>query len=151
MAFFPSRWLGSGPSLVVQVVLRQYASPMEVLSCFDVDCCCLGLSRGYGTWNLWALPRCLRALQTGRNVVNAIHAWPRSPAYEMRLTKYACRGFAVLCPGLDPGCVDHARVRNESFSALAGVARSVAQRRIETSRRPHITRPLDAGSFASPI
>ena len=96
---------------------------MEVLSCFDVDCCCLGLSRGYGTWNLWALPRCLRALQTGRNVVNAIHAWPRSPAYEMRLTKYACRGFAVLCPGLDPASVDEGRVRGTSFDALSGVAR----------------------------
>ena len=129
MAFYQRQWMGSSPSLVVQVVLRQYASPMEVLSCFDVDCCCVGISRGYGEWKLWALPRCLRALQTGRNVVNAIHAWPRSPAYEMRLTKYACRGFAVLCPGLDPGCIDHARVRGESFSALAGVARSVVQRR----------------------
>jgi len=79
---------------------------------------------------VWALPRAVRALQSGRNVVNAIHAWPRSPAYEMRLTKYACRGFAVLCPGLDPGCTDHARVRGESFGSLAGVARSVAQRRL---------------------
>ena len=124
MAFYTHQWtMGCSPSLVVQVVLRQYASPTEVLTCFDVDCCCVGMCHAFGAWRVWALPRCLRALQTGRNVVNAIHAWPRSPAYEMRLTKYACRGFAVLCPGLDPGCTDHARVRGESFDALAGVAR----------------------------
>ena len=40
-------WLGAAASpFVVQVVLRQYASPTEVLTCFDVDCCCVGLSRG---------------------------------------------------------------------------------------------------------
>ena len=114
--------------LVVQVVLRQYASLTEVLTCFDVDCCCVGLSlkrdwRDVKNWRVWALPRAVRALQSGRNVVNAIHAWPRSPAYEMRLTKYACRGFAVLCPGLDPASIDEARVRGESFEALSGVAR----------------------------
>ena len=71
-----------------------------------------------------ALPRAVRALQSGRNVVNAIHAWPRSPAYEMRLTKYACRGFAVLCPGLDPASIkSEASVHGESLSALSGVAR----------------------------
>ena len=114
--------------LVVQVVLRQYASLTEVLTCFDVDCCCVGLSlkrdwRDVKNWRVWALPRAVRALQSGRNVVNAIHAWPRSPAYEMRLTKYACRGFAVLCPGLDPASVDERRVRGSPFDALSGVAR----------------------------
>ena len=44
----------------------------------------------------------------------------------MRLTKYACRGFAVLCPGLDPASVDGARVRGTSFDALSGVARPYA-------------------------
>ena len=114
--------------LVVQVVLRQYASLTEVLTCFDVDCCCVGLSlesdwRDVKNWRVWALPRAVRALQSGRNIINAIHAWPRSPVYEMRLTKYACRGFAVLCPGLDPASVDESRVRGTSFDALSGVAR----------------------------
>jgi hypothetical protein len=114
--------------LVVQVVLRQYASLTEVLTCFDVDCCCVGLSlkrdwRDVKNWRVWALPRAVRALQSGRNVVNAIHAWPRSPAYEMRLTKYACRGFAVLCPGLDPSKFDEGRIRATPFDALSGIAR----------------------------
>ena len=77
----------------------------------------------------WGFPRAVRALQTGRNVVNAIHAWPRSPAYEMRLTKYACRGFAVLCP------------------AWTRVRRSRPH-----PRRRRLTRsPASRGSCASPI
>ena len=113
MAFFPSRWLGAGPSLVVQVVLRQYASPTEV----RVLRRRLLLRRPLLVKTSGA-PPVRRPVQW--NVVNAIHAWPRSPAYEMRLTKYACRGFAVLCPGLDPATAttDHARVRGEQFDAL---------------------------------
>ena len=123
-----SHYCYGDPELVVQVVLRQYASLTEVLTCFDVDCGCVGVAlkrdwRDVKNWRVWALPRAVRALQSGRNVVNAIHAWPRSPAYEMRLTKYACRGFAVLCPGLDPASVDEARVRATPFDALSGVAR----------------------------
>jgi hypothetical protein len=41
----------------VQIVLRLYDSPTEVLLGFDVDCCCVG----YDGTSVWALPR-VRAL-----------------------------------------------------------------------------------------
>ena len=44
MTKYSSKYCHGDPDLVVQVVLRQYASLTEVLTCFDVDCCCVGLS-----------------------------------------------------------------------------------------------------------
>ena len=144
MARLSHSWAGASPMLTVQVVLRHYASPTEVLTCFDVDCCCVGISyhrpdwypaRSEQGWRVWALPRAVRALQTSRNTINSLHSWPRSAAYEIRLTKYACRGFAVLCPGLDVANVDHALVRAGQFSALSGVARLLhLANLLETSR-----------------
>ena len=128
--------------LVVQVVLRQYASLTEVLTCLmlivaaSVSPLKRDTARREELARVEALPRAVRALQSGRNVVNAIHAWPRSPAYEMRLTKYACRGFAVLCPGLDPASVDEARVRNESFARWPASRGSCASRTWLSSRSP---------------
>ena len=107
------------PAQVVQVVLRRYASPSEVLLGFDVDCCAVGFS-GH---RVYCLPRCVRAMQSGQNIVNALHAWPNSPAYELRLTKYATRGYTVVVPGLDMRAVDHGRIRGAEFRHLKGVAR----------------------------
>jgi hypothetical protein len=56
----------------VQVVLRIYSSPTEVLIGFDVDCCCCC----YDGRNVWVTRRCMNALETGVNVLNPLHAWP---------------------------------------------------------------------------
>ena len=103
----------------IQVVLRLYSSPAEVLAGFDVDCCCAG----YDGTSVWALPRCLRALSSGSNVVNPLHAWPNRPTYEMRLGKYAARGYAISVPALDQHRVDHALIRRSQLSDLHGMAR----------------------------
>lgn len=116
MTCFPERF---APSLTVQVVLRLYDSPAEVLLGFDVDCACLGFD---GT-AVWALPRCLRALKTGVNVLNPLHAWPNRPAYEYRLAKYASRGFAVGVPGLDERRVDWLDLNRAKLGELKGLAR----------------------------
>jgi len=102
----------------VQVVLRLYDSPAEILLGFDVDCVCLG----YDGTNLWALPRALRALETGTNVLNPLHAWPVRASYEFRLAKYAWRGFPVAVPGLDTGKVDFEQVC-KPMGELSGLAR----------------------------
>ena len=80
----------------VQIVLRLYESPAEVLLGFDCDCCCCA----YDGRTVWITQRCIRALRTGVNVLNPLHAWPNKPAYEVRLGKYAYRGFSVTVPGL---------------------------------------------------
>ena len=139
--------------VVVQVVLRQYADPSEILTCFDVDCCGVGFcyfgfcyhdQTDLCGWHVLALPRCIRALQSGRNVVNALHGWPRSPAYEIRLAKYATRGFSVHCPGIDPAQVDHGRVRGASFEALDGVARLLRLANLLEATRPSSFREAKA-------
>lgn len=66
---------------------------------FDVDAC----SVGYDGSAVWMTPRCHYAHVKQHNSVDITR---RSPTYEHRLTKYAKRGFEVLCPGLDRANVD---------------------------------------------
>ncbi|KAJ3336079.1 hypothetical protein HDU93_003703 [Gonapodya sp. JEL0774] len=76
----------------IQIVLRIYKSPAEVLMGFDIDSCCAG----YDGNSVWILPRCARALTMGYNLVDLTR---RSPSYEYRLYKYSRRGFSVAIPG----------------------------------------------------
>jgi hypothetical protein len=102
----------------VQVVLRLYGSPAEVLFGFDCDSCCCA----YDGREVLLTPRCYLALQRMVNIVNPIHAWPNRASYELRLAKYATRGFAVAVPGLDRTRVDTA-IYSLGFSKLQGLAR----------------------------
>lgn len=103
----------------VQVILRLYDSPAEVLLGFDIDCACCG----YDGTHVWALPRCVRALRHSVNLLNPLHAWPVRCAYELRLAKYALRGYAIAVPGLDWGKVDHGRIGKTKIGNLSGLAR----------------------------
>lgn len=104
-----------------QIVLRLYDSPAEVLLGFDVDCCCCA----YNGRDVWVSRRCLMALKTGTNILNPLHAWPNKPSYELRLAKYAHRGFSVVIPGLDDSLVDLKRIVHDDvdYDALKGLAR----------------------------
>jgi len=102
----------------VQIVLRIYDSPAEVLYGFDADCCCCA----YDGRDVWLTKRCIAALQTGMNVLNPVHSWPNKASYELRLAKYAYRGFPVLVPGVDKGLVDYERLHGE-LESLKGLAR----------------------------
>ena len=103
----------------MQIILRLYASPAEVLLGFDVDCCCIG----YDGSNVWALPRCLRALRHQVNVVNALHAWPNRASYEFRLVKYASRGFSIAVPGLQKLEINADKIRRTPLEQLMGLGR----------------------------
>lgn len=78
----------------VQIILRCYKSPAEVLMGFDIDSCCVG----FDGETLWALPRAVRALTYG---INLVDPGRQSKSYCQRLVKYAKRGFAIAVPGLD--------------------------------------------------
>ncbi|PRP82161.1 hypothetical protein PROFUN_10432 [Planoprotostelium fungivorum] len=86
------------PQRHIQIVLRLYKSPAEVLMGFDVDSCAVG----FDGVKVWMDPRCARAL---KYEINLIDLTRRSPSYEYRLHKYAKRGFSVGVPGLDMGKV----------------------------------------------
>jgi hypothetical protein len=75
----------------VQLVLRSYVSPSEVITGFDIDACCVLL---YGE-KLYTTPRGYRALSTSANVVNVELA---STTYHQRLVKYYHRGFGIQLP-----------------------------------------------------
>lgn len=78
----------------VQVILRIFKSPSEILIGFDVDCC----TAGFDGEKVWISPRCARALTTQTNLVDLSR---RSASYEMRLYKYVKRGFSIAIPGLE--------------------------------------------------
>lgn len=103
----------------VQVVLRIYDSPTEILFGFDVDCCCCA----FDGKDVWLTKRCISALRTGMNVLNPIHAWPAKASYDLRLAKYAHRGFSVLIPGFDESRFDFKRILTANISSLKGLAR----------------------------
>ena len=103
----------------VQIVLRLYQSPSEVLHGFDIDPACLA----YNGSTLWALPRAIESLKHGAILLNPLHAWPNEPTYELRLSKYAGRGFAVVVPGLQWHLVRHRLVTDNALASLKGLSR----------------------------
>lgn len=91
--------LGDYPLRHIQIVLRLYKSPAEVLIGFDVDACTVG----FDGEKVWASKRARRALTKQYNLVDLSR---RSLTYEVRLNKYSQRGFAVLIPGVNPSSVN---------------------------------------------
>lgn len=78
----------------IQIILRLYQTPSEVIHGFDVDCCCLG----YDGNNVWMTQRAYYAFTNGYNTVNFNRL---SPSYELRLSKYGTRGMSVKIPNFN--------------------------------------------------
>ncbi len=87
------------PYRAVQIVLRLYRSPAEILAGFDVDvpCCAFDGSR------VWANPRAIVAMMRQCNTIDVTR---RSPSYEVRLFKYSSRGFEICVPELKREDID---------------------------------------------
>ena len=83
----------------IQIVLRLYNSPGEILAGFDVDAPCCA----YDGDRVWANPRAIVSMMRQSNTVDMTR---RSPSYEVRLAKYALRGFEVYVPGLKRDEID---------------------------------------------
>ncbi|KAF0971704.1 hypothetical protein FDP41_009927 [Naegleria fowleri] len=82
----------------IQVVLRIYKSPAEILLGFDICAACLG----YDGHQVWSNARSRRALALKTNLIDPDRM---STTYEYRLYKYAKHGFSVTIPGYDPSLV----------------------------------------------
>lgn len=61
----------------IQIVLRCYQSPNEVLLGFDIDSCCFG----YDGKKVYGLPRAIRSVMTATNLVDPTR---QSKTYESR-------------------------------------------------------------------
>lgn len=79
-------------NIQVQVILRLYRTPSEIIHSFDIDGCCMGTDGS----KIYITKRCLHALENGYNTVNFERL---SPSYTRRLTKYAIKGLKVYDPG----------------------------------------------------
>ncbi|PPQ74872.1 hypothetical protein CVT26_011468 [Gymnopilus dilepis] len=89
------------PYRPVQIVLRLYQSPAEILAGFDIDsACCAYDEAGH---NVWVNPRSLAAII---RQVNTVDITRRSPSYELRLAKFAERHFEINLPSLNRAEID---------------------------------------------
>ncbi|KAF6743504.1 ankyrin repeat protein [Ephemerocybe angulata] len=103
------------PYRSVQIVLRLYQSPAEILAGFDIDSPCCA----YDGTRVWANPRAIVAMMRQANTVDMTR---RSPSYEVRLTKYANRGFEVYVPDLDRAKIDPT-IYERAINKMEGLAR----------------------------
>ncbi|EGC36806.1 hypothetical protein DICPUDRAFT_150657 [Dictyostelium purpureum] len=99
-------FLNDSPFRNIQIILRIYKTPAEVLMGFDIDCC----SIGYDGSNVYAIPRAINSITQGYNTVAMSR---RSLTYEARLFKYALRGFAIKVPGLKRSSIPSSAYNND--------------------------------------
>ena len=125
---FAAQW----PFRRVQIILRLYSGPAEVLMGFDIDSCCVA----YDGTSVSCLPRWRRAVNGSFNLVDPAR---RSPSYELRLSKYALRGFAVAVPAFDPKRLDGSLVTMEP-GETDGLARLLIHAQDDAMNAEHVPR-----------
>lgn len=78
----------------ISIILRQYKSPSEIMTGFDLDASCFCFYNG----SVWTSARGDYAL---RNRTNTVDVDRLSPSYNYRLLKYGLsKGFRAVVPGL---------------------------------------------------
>ncbi|KAF8840816.1 ankyrin [Paxillus ammoniavirescens] len=112
------------PYRPVQIVLRLYKSPAEILAGFDVDAPCFA----FDGERVWASPRAIVSLMRQCNTIDVTR---RSPSYEVRLAKYAARGFEVHVPTLQRHDIDPT-IYERSIARITGLARLLALEKFTT-------------------
>eukprot|EP01112_Ceratiomyxa_fruticulosa_P018058 TRINITY_DN5726_c0_g1_i2.p1 TRINITY_DN5726_c0_g1~~TRINITY_DN5726_c0_g1_i2.p1 ORF type:complete len:905 (-),score=210.35 TRINITY_DN5726_c0_g1_i2:202-2916(-) len=129
--------LGEYPNRHVQIILRHYRSPAEVLLGFDIDSCTVGFDGN----RVWAMERFQRAITKGYNLVNETR---RSLTYETRLLKYSKRGFAVAVPDLDKARVDRELFNRWDLKNIQGMSKLLLYEYYDIQSRfyPSFTRSL---------
>ncbi|KAJ7499894.1 ankyrin repeat protein, partial [Mycena latifolia] len=103
------------PYRSVQIVLRLYSSPAEILAGFDIDAPCCA----YDGNRVYANPRAIVAMMRQCNTVDMTR---RSPSYEVRLAKYSARAFEVYVPSLARADIDPT-IYERSIVRITGLAR----------------------------
>ena len=88
--------LTSYPNRRIQIVLKLLPTPTEVLLNFDLDACAIGFDGS----QVFMLPRCARAIETGYSVFTMDLVWghhlgDRRASQDSRIFKYADRGFGI--------------------------------------------------------
>ncbi|KAJ7166058.1 ankyrin repeat protein [Mycena filopes] len=113
------------PYRSVQIVLRLYSSPAEILAGFDIDAPCCA----YDGQRVYASPRAIVAMMRQANTVDMTR---RSPSYEVRLSKYSARAFEVYVPGLKRADIDPT-IYERSIIRVTGLARLLVLEKLTNS------------------
>ncbi|KAF8179252.1 hypothetical protein K438DRAFT_1422905, partial [Mycena galopus ATCC 62051] len=103
------------PHRTIQIVLRLYSSPAEILAGFDIDAACCA----YDGDRIYANPRAIVAMMRQCNTIDISR---RSPSYEARLAKYSGRRFEVYVPELS-----RAEIAGAIYQCAAGSVRGLAR------------------------
>ncbi|KAF8325551.1 uncharacterized protein EI90DRAFT_3146663 [Cantharellus anzutake] len=108
------------PRRRVQIVLKLIGSPREVLLNFDLDVC----AAGYDGADVWLLPRCVRALETGlivftMDLIDGHYLGDRKATRDQRVFKYANKGYGIC---ILPSYLDFLAVYNDP-EALTDISR----------------------------
>lgn len=85
----------------IQVILRAYRTPSEIIHGFDVDSC----SFLYDGYKIFATKRAIFSINHGFNTVSFSRL---SPSYPYRLAKYGTKGVAVKVPEFSRAKVNNA-------------------------------------------
>jgi len=83
----------------IQIVLRLYSSPAEIFAGVDVDVTGIG----YNGTHVWAAHRAFISFVTQSLKIDMFR---RSASYEVRLAKYAKRGYEIFFPELRREAID---------------------------------------------
>lgn len=126
----------------IQIILRLYRSKAEILTHFDVDCCCFG----YDGTQVYGSPRAILALLTQSNTIDLSR---RSPSYEHRLAKYAQRGFEIYWDELERDRIDGAIFLGGHF--LQGLARLLMYEKAVENKDQVKYRKLKHDNFREPV
>ncbi|EKM59033.1 uncharacterized protein PHACADRAFT_205211 [Phanerochaete carnosa HHB-10118-sp] len=114
------------PYRAVQIVLRLYQSPAEILAGFDVDAPCCAFDGEH----VWANPRAIVAMMRQCNTTDITR---RSPSYEVRLTKYSSRDFEVYVSQLNRADIDPT-IFERSIVRIQGLARLLVLEKLTTAK-----------------
>lgn len=124
----------------IQIILRLYSSPAEILMGFDVDSC----SCGFDGKQVYMTPRCHQALVRQMNTVDMTR---RSPTYEMRLAKYADRGFEVEVPTLKREKIDP-MIFEKPWDDVRGLAKLLLLEKLRTPEARYAYRERSSGDHS---
>ncbi len=118
----------------IQIIIRLFKSPAEVLMSFDVDSCCVG----FNGKKVFCTPRSHYSIVHKKNFADLTR---RSFSYEYRLKKYNERGYAVVIPEYDPTRVNY-RVFAKMPNQVTGLARLLVLENIDDNVKHKIYRDV---------
>lgn len=135
------RFLANDPQSRIQIVLKLLPSPTAVLLTFDLDPCAIGFNGS----QVFMLPRCARALETGYSVFTMDLIWgdhlgDRRATQERRVLKYADRGFGLRILPSHAQYLEDVNLQRQFMSNIDGSIEEDVERKPLQSRTPERNR-----------